>query len=158
MTSIDSFYIIICYSITFILSPFSTNHITSCLEFCVDIVSKLDPDHTPVWWWTDSVRHGTVHDHTTPRQPATAHVPGPGPRPASHVREEPRCTHPSRHIHQPCNDAGPPNRELPASASALITFSYTAKATTMAERSKTNCRADHKLPLPLPLQCNTKCV
>ena len=39
----DSFYTIICYPIIFILSPFSTNHITSYLGSRVDMVSKLDP-------------------------------------------------------------------------------------------------------------------
>jgi hypothetical protein len=39
----DSFYIIILYPITFILSPLSTNHITSCLGSRVDIVSNLEP-------------------------------------------------------------------------------------------------------------------
>ena len=39
----DSFYTIICYPIIFILSPFSINHITSCLGFRVDMVCKLDP-------------------------------------------------------------------------------------------------------------------
>ena len=43
MVLIDSFYTIICYPITFILSPFSTDHITSCLRSRVDMVSKLDP-------------------------------------------------------------------------------------------------------------------
>ena len=43
MLPMDSFYIIICYPIIFILFPFSTNHITSCLGFRVDMVSKLDP-------------------------------------------------------------------------------------------------------------------
>ena len=42
MTLIDSFYTIIFYPITFILSSFSTNHITLCLESCVDMVSNLD--------------------------------------------------------------------------------------------------------------------
>ena len=37
----DNFYIIFLDSITFILSPFLANHIISCLEFCVDIVSNL---------------------------------------------------------------------------------------------------------------------
>ena len=39
----DSFYRIFFYPITFILSPFLVNHITLCLEFCVDMVSNLDP-------------------------------------------------------------------------------------------------------------------
>jgi len=39
----DSFYTIVFYPITFILSPFSTNHNTLCLGSCVDIVSNLDP-------------------------------------------------------------------------------------------------------------------
>jgi hypothetical protein len=39
----NSFYIIICYPITFILSVFSTNHITSYLGSRIDMVSKLDP-------------------------------------------------------------------------------------------------------------------
>ena len=42
MVPMGNFYIIICYPITFILFPFSTNHITSCLGFRVDMVSKLD--------------------------------------------------------------------------------------------------------------------
>ena len=42
MVSMDSFYKIFFYPIIFILSPFSANHITSCLGFCVDIVSNLD--------------------------------------------------------------------------------------------------------------------
>ena len=42
MVSIDSFYTIFFYPIIFILSLFLTNHITSCLEFCVDMVSNLD--------------------------------------------------------------------------------------------------------------------
>jgi len=43
MVPIASFYRILFYPITFIISPFSTNHITSCLGFCVDMVSHLDP-------------------------------------------------------------------------------------------------------------------
>ena len=43
MVSMDSFYTIFLYPITFILSPFLANHITLCLEFCVDMVSNLDP-------------------------------------------------------------------------------------------------------------------
>jgi len=43
MLPMDSFYTIICYPILFILSPFSTNHITLCLGFRVDLVFKLDP-------------------------------------------------------------------------------------------------------------------
>ena len=43
MVPIDSFYRIFFYPITFIVSPFLTNHITSCLGFCVDMVSNLDP-------------------------------------------------------------------------------------------------------------------
>jgi hypothetical protein len=43
MDLIDSFYRIIFYSITYILSPFSTNHIPSYLGSCVDMVSNLDP-------------------------------------------------------------------------------------------------------------------
>jgi hypothetical protein len=39
----DSFYVIIFYLITYILSPFSTNRITSCLGSHVDMVSNLDP-------------------------------------------------------------------------------------------------------------------
>ena len=39
----DSFYRIFFYPITFIVSPFSANHITSCLGFRVYIVSNLDP-------------------------------------------------------------------------------------------------------------------
>ena len=38
----DSFYTIILYPITFILSPLLTNHITSYLGSRVDIVSNLD--------------------------------------------------------------------------------------------------------------------
>jgi len=38
-----SAYAYIIYPITFILSPFLVNHIISCLEFCVDMVSNLDP-------------------------------------------------------------------------------------------------------------------
>jgi hypothetical protein len=43
MVPIDSFYRIIFYLITFILSPFLANHITSYLGFRVDMVSNLDP-------------------------------------------------------------------------------------------------------------------
>ena len=43
MVPINSFYRIFLYSITFIISPFLANHITSCLGFCVDMVSNLDP-------------------------------------------------------------------------------------------------------------------
>ena len=43
MVIIDSFYRIIFYPITFIISPFSTNYITSCLGSRVDMVSNLDP-------------------------------------------------------------------------------------------------------------------
>jgi len=39
--SMNSFYTIICYSIIFILSPFSTNYITLFLGSRVDMVSKL---------------------------------------------------------------------------------------------------------------------
>jgi hypothetical protein len=39
----DSLYRIIFYLITYILSPFSTNHILSCLGSRVDLVSNLDP-------------------------------------------------------------------------------------------------------------------
>ena len=39
----DSFYRIFFYPITFILSPFSANHIALCLEFCVDMVYNSDP-------------------------------------------------------------------------------------------------------------------
>ena len=42
MVPMDSFYRIFLYPITFILSPFLANHITSCLGFCVDMVSNLD--------------------------------------------------------------------------------------------------------------------
>jgi hypothetical protein len=38
----DSLYTIIFYPITFILSLFSTNHITSCLGSRIDMVSILD--------------------------------------------------------------------------------------------------------------------
>ena len=38
----DSFYRILFYSITFILSSFLINHITLCLGFCVDMVSNLE--------------------------------------------------------------------------------------------------------------------
>jgi len=43
MVPMNSFYRIIFYPITFILSPFSTNHIPSCLSSRVDMVSNLDP-------------------------------------------------------------------------------------------------------------------
>ena len=43
MVLMDSFYKIFFYPITFILSPFLANYITTCLGFCVDIVSTLDP-------------------------------------------------------------------------------------------------------------------
>ena len=43
MMSMDSLYIIIYYPITFIISPFLINYITSCLGSSVDMVSKLDP-------------------------------------------------------------------------------------------------------------------
>jgi len=46
MVLIDSFYRIFFYPITFILSPFLVNHITSCLGFCVDMISNLDPVST----------------------------------------------------------------------------------------------------------------
>ena len=36
-------YRIFLYTITFILSPFLANHINLCLEFCIDIVSNIDP-------------------------------------------------------------------------------------------------------------------
>ena len=39
----DSFYRLFFYPITFILFPFLANHITSCLGFCLDMVSNLDP-------------------------------------------------------------------------------------------------------------------
>ena len=42
MVPMDCFYTIFLYPITFILSPFLANHITSCLGFCVDMVSNLD--------------------------------------------------------------------------------------------------------------------
>jgi hypothetical protein len=42
MISINSFYETIFYSITYILSPFSTNHIPSCLGSRVDIISNLN--------------------------------------------------------------------------------------------------------------------
>jgi len=38
----DSSYRIFLYPITFILSSFLANYITSCLGFCVDMVSNLD--------------------------------------------------------------------------------------------------------------------
>ena len=38
----NNFYRIIFYPITFILSTFSINHITSCLRSHIDIVSNLD--------------------------------------------------------------------------------------------------------------------
>jgi len=43
MVPMDNIYTIICYPITFILSPFSTNHITLCLGSHVGMISKLDP-------------------------------------------------------------------------------------------------------------------
>ena len=43
MVPMDSFYRIFFNPITFILFLFSANHITSCLGFCVDMVSNLDP-------------------------------------------------------------------------------------------------------------------
>jgi len=43
MVPMDSFYRIFFYPITFIHSPFIANHITSCLGFCVDMISNLDP-------------------------------------------------------------------------------------------------------------------
>ena len=43
MVQMDSFYRIIFYPITYILSSFSTNHIPSCLNSRVDMVSNLDP-------------------------------------------------------------------------------------------------------------------
>ena len=43
MVPMDSFCRTIFYPITYILSPFSTNHISSCLGSRVDIVSNLDP-------------------------------------------------------------------------------------------------------------------
>ena len=39
----NSFYRIIFYLITYILSPFSTNHIYLCLGSLVDMVSNIDP-------------------------------------------------------------------------------------------------------------------
>ena len=42
MVPMDIFYRIFFYPITFILSPFLANHITSCLGFCVDMISNLD--------------------------------------------------------------------------------------------------------------------
>ena len=42
MVPMDSFYRIIFYPITYVLSPFSTNHIPKCLG-SVDMVSNLDP-------------------------------------------------------------------------------------------------------------------
>jgi len=43
MVPIDSFYKIFFDPITFILSPFSTNHITFCLGSRIDMISNLDP-------------------------------------------------------------------------------------------------------------------
>jgi len=43
MVPMDSFYRTIFYPITYTLSPFSTNHIHSCLGSRVDMVSILDP-------------------------------------------------------------------------------------------------------------------
>ena len=42
MIPMNSFYRTIFYSITYILSPFSVNHILSCLDSRVDMVSNLD--------------------------------------------------------------------------------------------------------------------
>jgi hypothetical protein len=42
MVPMDSFYRTTFYSIIYILFPFSTNHILSCLSSCVDMVSNLD--------------------------------------------------------------------------------------------------------------------
>ena len=39
----DNFYIIFFYPITYILFPFSTNHISSYLGSRVDMISNLDP-------------------------------------------------------------------------------------------------------------------
>jgi hypothetical protein len=39
----DSFYITIFYSITYIVSLFATNHIPSCLGSRVDMVCNMDP-------------------------------------------------------------------------------------------------------------------
>jgi hypothetical protein len=44
MVSMGSFYKIIFYSIAYILSSFSTNHITSCLGSRVDMISNFRPD------------------------------------------------------------------------------------------------------------------
>ena len=43
MVPVDSFYRTTFYPITYILSPFSTNHIPSCFGSRVDMVSNLDP-------------------------------------------------------------------------------------------------------------------
>jgi hypothetical protein len=43
MVLMDSFYRFF-YLITFILFPFSTNHITLCLGSHVDMISNLDPN------------------------------------------------------------------------------------------------------------------
>jgi hypothetical protein len=43
MVAIDSFYITIFYPITYILSPFSINHIPLCFGSRVDMISNLDP-------------------------------------------------------------------------------------------------------------------
>jgi hypothetical protein len=39
----DSFYRIIFYQTTYILFPFFTNHISSCLDSRVDMIYNLDP-------------------------------------------------------------------------------------------------------------------
>jgi len=57
MVPMDSFYRIFFYPITFILSPFLTNHITLCLEFCVDMVSNLGQSQ-----WTMSL-YGFTYQH-----------------------------------------------------------------------------------------------
>jgi len=46
MVPMDSFYRIFLYPITFILSLFLANHMTSCLGFCVDIVSNFSINFT----------------------------------------------------------------------------------------------------------------
>jgi hypothetical protein len=43
MTPMNSFYGTFFYPITYILSPFSNNHIPSFIGSCVDMVSNLDP-------------------------------------------------------------------------------------------------------------------
>ena len=43
MIQMDSFYRICFYPIIFILFPFSTNHINSCIGYRVDMVSNVDP-------------------------------------------------------------------------------------------------------------------